>query len=96
MTPIPAQTVEISDTKRRPPRVDPPPHSCGGCDARWGGFRIAHCAACHRTFSTPANFDRHRAGSKDGRKPGEGHDPAACGLVRTPQGYWAGPGRDAE
>ena len=32
-------------------------HSCG---ARWSGTAKAHCAGCHRTFSTNGVFDRHR------------------------------------
>lgn len=38
----------------------PLPHSCGKCEARWGGFKTCHCSGCHETFSTPGNFDRHR------------------------------------
>ena len=34
--------------------------SCGGCDHRWTGLKIAHCAACHSTFTTVQAFDRHR------------------------------------
>lgn len=34
--------------------------SCGGCDRRWNGLAEAHCAACHRSFSTAGAFDAHR------------------------------------
>jgi hypothetical protein len=36
---------------------------CVKCSAHWGGLKTAHCSVCHQTFSTVANFDRHRAGS---------------------------------
>lgn len=41
-------------------------HSCG---ARWEryGERRAHCAGCHRTFSSTAMFDVHRASEGDQR-----------------------------
>ena len=42
--------------------------SCGGCDHRWRGLLIAHCAACHCTFTTIKTFDRHRD-SDHCRKP---------------------------
>jgi hypothetical protein len=64
-----------------------PPHGCGGCDNRWGGFRTAHCGACHETFTTPANFDRHRL--QDECAP-----PADRGLVLNERGQWAQPGRE--
>lgn len=31
------------------------------CGAKWSGAVIAHCSACHETFTTPAGFDLHRA-----------------------------------
>lgn len=43
------------------------------CGAVWGGYRAAHCAACHKTFSGLSTFDKH--------KPGECRDPAECGMV---------------
>lgn len=54
---------------------------CGGCTTTWTGGGIAHCARCHRTFTTVANFDRHRAG-------GQCADPASRGLVRNGRGQW--------
>lgn len=45
-------------------------HSCSRCSFTWTGLRIAHCAGCHRTFSTPANFDIHRSRYRC-------HDPAS-------------------
>lgn len=32
---------------------------CGGCDLRWSGERAAHCARCHRHFSTDAHHHAH-------------------------------------
>lgn len=34
------------------------------CGARWTGTSIAHCAACHRTFSSDSAFDMHRVDLK--------------------------------
>lgn len=36
------------------------PHSCNGCDARWGGYNTAHCAGCHETFTGIGGFEKHR------------------------------------
>lgn len=58
-------------------------HTCGGCQARWTGLRTSHCGTqgCHRTFSSVAAFDRHRAG-------GVCNDPADLGMVlRTDRSY---------
>lgn len=34
--------------------------SCSGCPARWSGFAVAHCRACHHTFAGVTLFDLHR------------------------------------
>lgn len=36
--------------------------TCGGCSNTWSAraLKYAHCSACHVTFSTVNNFDRHR------------------------------------
>lgn len=34
--------------------------TCGGCDAEWSGLGRSHCSGCHRTYSAPGLFDRHR------------------------------------
>lgn len=34
--------------------------SCNGCDRRWNGTAEAHCAECHRQFSSVHAFDKHR------------------------------------
>lgn len=34
--------------------------TCRKCNREWTGLKMAHCGACHETFSTPANFDKHR------------------------------------
>lgn len=72
---------------------------CKSCAKTWTGLRIAHCALCHQTFTTPANFDRHRAGRKThGVKlaAGECHAGDVCGLVLNDRGQWAMPGRETE
>lgn len=63
-------------------------HTCSGCDATWTGLRTAHCAAagCHRTFTVPAHFDRHR-------RDGECLDPATIEGLRLVDGIWTGPPR---
>ena len=63
-------------------------HTCSRCDARWSGLRMAHCAApgCCATFSTVANFDRHRRG-------GRCVPPADAGLVPDSRGVWRMPGQ---
>jgi hypothetical protein len=48
-------------SQKRSTRRDPPWITCGGCDARWTGQSVAHCAACHRSFSVNAHFDLHRS-----------------------------------
>jgi hypothetical protein len=70
---------------------------CARCPARWGGLTTAHCSACHRTFTTDAASQKHRAGSHE---RGERHclDPAKVGLVDAGRDYscWGFPGRDAD
>jgi hypothetical protein len=78
--------------------------TCGGCAATWTGFKVAHCSACHRTFTTPAGFDQHRARRYDTttgervmvRDYGRCYDPADTGMTRNDRGQWmtAGDGRD--
>ena len=57
--------------------------TCGGCDSRWTGLKMAHCASCHHTFSTPANFDAHR-------RDGECLPPESVNLVQNDRGTWKG------
>ena len=66
---------------------------CGGCDTTWAGLSIAHCGACHETFSTVRWFDAHRsqghcldpAGLKRGRRGGGTGEPL---LRRDSRGFW--------
>jgi hypothetical protein len=53
------------------------------CGARWTGLSRAHCAACHDTFTTVTNFDRHR-------RNGRCVDPASVGLIFK-NGLWRQP-----
>jgi len=57
--------------------------SCKGCQAHWTGLKIAHCASCHETFTTPANFDKHRV-------RGKCVDPSIH-LVKNARGIWHKP-----
>lgn len=74
-------------------------YTCGGCDITWNRIDTAHCAACHRTFSSNTWFDAHR--SQDGER-GTCLDPAA---VLTHDGHprmflraamWGGPPLDQQ
>lgn len=65
-------------------------NTCGGCPKRWTGFRKAHCSSCHRTFSTVANFDRHRSPAG---LHGSCRYPALVGLVQR-GGVWSMPPPD--
>lgn len=69
------------------------PHSCNGCDNRWGGYNTSHCAACHQTFTGLTAFDKHRDG--DHARGTRGcMPPAAVGLVDASRDYpcWGFPG----
>lgn len=57
-------------------------NGCARCPARWGGYNTSHCGACHETFSTVGNFEKHRV-------RGQCVDPSSVGLVKTK--YWATP-----
>lgn len=41
-------------------------YSCADCGRQWEGLKECHCASCHESFSTEANFDRHRVFDRDG------------------------------
>lgn len=51
-------------------------NTCGGCATRWSGTVEAHCSACHESFSTPENFDKHHP-----RRTAAGK--VACGIPAT-------------
>jgi hypothetical protein len=55
---IPAGAPEAGALQRV--RRDPEPHSCRDCSRQWTGDRPAHCAGCHRTFSSDSAFDEHQ------------------------------------
>lgn len=38
-----------------------PAYTCGGCRNTWTGLAMAHCSACHQTFGSVNQFDRHRS-----------------------------------
>lgn len=57
----------------------------GCCDAGpFGGSKIAHCAACHETFSGIYAFDVHKL--MDGCRK-----PEACGLIQSEDRVWHWP-----
>lgn len=60
------------------------------------GGKAAHCTSCHETFTTAANFGRHRRGEAARRVC---LDPTSVGLVRVRRkGFsaWSMPGREEE
>ncbi|MFD9734373.1 hypothetical protein [Umezawaea sp. NPDC059074] len=68
-------------------------HTCRGCSTIWTGSVMCHCSArdCHRTFSSPKTFDRHRRG-------GQCQDPATLtqgkdgkpAMRQNDRGVWVG------
>lgn len=62
------------------------------CGATWPekALNVAHCAACHHTFSSPTAFDKHRTQS------GGCKEPAAVGLVNGQRPYdcWSFPPKE--
>ena len=68
---------------------------CGGCPQTWTALGAAHCAACHVTFSTASNFDKHRAGKRIDKRTVVGTGtctaPAELGMVLNKGGYWGMP-----
>lgn len=65
-------------------------YTCG-CGAGWTGERMAHCGACHATFTTVGNFDKHRRGGSGCREPREA---GLVGRERTTGVVWSSPGAD--
>lgn len=67
---------------------------CARCGAYWGGLKTAHCAACHQTFTTVANFDHHRDGSHS-RNTRHCVPPLTVGLIHAGRAYpcWSQPER---
>jgi hypothetical protein len=64
-----------------------------GCPALDPGSRASHCAACHRTFSNLALFDRHQDWGQGWDSGVSCRPPEALGLVRAPNGTWWVPER---
>lgn len=52
----------------------------GACGQSWCGVKTSHCSGCHRTFTAPSSFDRHR-------RRGKCLTPASAGLVLTTREY---------
>lgn len=63
-------------------------HVCR-CGSSWGGLRTAHCGACHETFTTVGNFDKHRRNGKCAA-------PTKVGLVADANGRWTAAGANDE
>lgn len=59
-------------------------HTCGGCPSHWTGLSVAHCGACHETFSAVGLFDQHR-------RSGQCVDPATLTGMSRRDGMWRGP-----
>jgi hypothetical protein len=61
--------------------------ACSGCETRWQGEAIAHCAVCHLTFTTVGNFDYHlfRNGCRtQAELRDKGYEPNEAGHWRKP------------
>lgn len=69
--------------------------SCG-CGATWGGKRLEHCTACHRTFTGTGPGDKHRVGSHadpaDPRRCLSVEEMTAKGMRPNQHGHWTGGG----
>lgn len=61
---------------------------CAGCGAEWVGLKLAHCATCHRTFTSVDAFDRHRIGSQAARRCD------VSGMRRNRRGHYVRGGRE--
>lgn len=73
--------------------------TCSGCDATWGGQGRAHCAGCHRSFSTAGLFDLHRSahGERGGCKdPATITDQSGQRVLFLRDGLWRGPEMTAD
>ncbi len=57
------------------------------CGTHWTGSNTCHCAGCHRTFTSPAAFTRHRRDSRC-------LDPDDLGMAAAARDYmaWSLPG----
>lgn len=69
------------------------PNTCGGCDARWHGTRVAHCAArnCHRTFAGVGLFDLHRTADDRCLHPDDVRGWDGKPRLWFRDGMWRGP-----
>ena len=56
-----------------------------GCGAVWHNNRWAHCARCHRTFTSDTAADRHRTTTQAGTVC---RDPATLGMVQREDHAW--------
>ncbi len=68
--------------------------SCSTCQQAWTGLAVAHCGACHETFSGVGLFDRHRDQHGD---RGKCLDPATItkgSPIVWRDGMWRGPEMD--
>lgn len=75
----------VLDAHAAPRQSHIAPYRCGGCPNTWTGLAMAHCSACHRTFSGVSGFDQHRL-------RGVCVNPAERGLVLDQQvGVWRSP-----
>ena len=92
-TPVRPPTSQPECSNRTPTRNTV---GCPRCEARWGGLKTAHCAACHNTFTTVGNFDRHRTGDHS-KSTRHCLPPTDVGLIDAGRDdpCWGMPGRGA-
>lgn len=87
------QSAAIAIPERSQPVNRQQPHSCNGCDARWGGYNTSHCSACHQTFTGLTAFDKHRDGNH-ANSTRRCLPPDLVGLIDSGRDYpcWGFPG----
>lgn len=77
---------------------DPTPGGRCNCGARWSGLDVAHCAACHLTFTSVRPFDEHWFHGRcrtDAELRERGMEPNDKGWWRHPRPEGTLPGRSA-
>lgn len=86
----PTETMKVAPRSIRKAGTSASVTVCPRCNAIWGGFKTAHCTACHETFTTVSTFDKHRTGSHP-NSTRHCLRPADVGLVDAGRAYpcWA-------
>lgn len=89
----PAESATQANRTRNDRRRPAEHHRCRGCDHTWTALGAAHCSACHRTFTVPSLFDKHRtAHGEHGQCKNPAHIQNQAGepLMWFRHGMWRG------